>query len=146
MNKASEVVIIRHFAPRQGTIYKYKFMTLTLQLSAPNIHTWSEIFHHHPCRVSLDSNNFVHFLPVWFHYIECWDVSGLADIQAQSEAFTYLYSVGDGATQFECQTDIMMTSSNGSIFRVTGPLCGDRWIPCTKANEAELWCFLWFAP
>ena len=31
---------------------------------------------------------------------------------------------------------IMMTSSNGNIFRVTGPLCGestrDRWIPLTK--------------
>ena len=21
-----------------------------------------------------------------------------------------------------------------------------RWIPCTKANDAELWCFLWSAP
>ena len=40
----------------------------------------------------------------------------------------------------------MMTSSNGNIFRVTGPLCGDfaghRWIPITKASDAELWCFL----
>ena len=30
----------------------------------------------------------------------------------------------------------MMTSSNGNIFRVTGPLCGEftgpRWIPCTQ--------------
>ena len=44
----------------------------------------------------------------------------------------------------------MMTSSNGNIIRVTGPLCGEftghQWIPCTKASEAELWCFLWFAP
>ena len=43
----------------------------------------------------------------------------------------------------------MMTSSNGTIFRVTGPLCGEfagqRWIPRTKASDAELWCFLWFA-
>ena len=38
---------------------------------------------------------------------------------------------------------IMMTSSNGSIFRVTGHLCGPRWIPCTKASDAGLWCFLW---
>ena len=41
---------------------------------------------------------------------------------------------------------IMMTSSNGNIFRVTGPLCGeltgDRWIPLTKASDAELWIFL----
>ena len=39
-----------------------------------------------------------------------------------------------------------MTSSNGNIFRVTGPLCGDytghRWIPFTKASDAELWYFL----
>ena len=39
----------------------------------------------------------------------------------------------------------MMTSSNGNIFRVTGPLCweftGHRWIPLTKASDAELWWF-----
>ena len=39
-----------------------------------------------------------------------------------------------------------MTSSNGNIFRVTGPLWGesidDRWIPLTKASDVELWCFL----
>ena len=40
----------------------------------------------------------------------------------------------------------MMTSSNGNIFRVAGPLCGDRWIPRTKASDAELWCFLRSAP
>ena len=35
----------------------------------------------------------------------------------------------------------MMTSSNGNIFRVTGHLCGEftgpRWIPRTKASDAE---------
>ena len=40
----------------------------------------------------------------------------------------------------------MMTSSNGNICRVTGHLCGEftgpRWIPHTKASDAELWCFL----
>ena len=34
--------------------------------------------------------------------------------------------------------------------RVTGHLCGEftgpRWIPRTKASDAELWCFLWSAP
>ena len=44
----------------------------------------------------------------------------------------------------------MMTSLNGIIFRVTGHLCGEftgpRWIPRTKASDAELWCFLWSAP
>ena len=41
---------------------------------------------------------------------------------------------------------IMMTSSNGNIFGVTGHLCreftGPRWIPRTKASDAELWRFL----
>ena len=40
----------------------------------------------------------------------------------------------------------MMTSSNGHIFHVAGPLCGEfaghRWIPLTKASDAELWCCL----
>ena len=44
----------------------------------------------------------------------------------------------------------MMTSSNGNIFRVTGPLCKEftrhRWISLTKASDAKLWCFLWSAP
>ena len=42
----------------------------------------------------------------------------------------------------------MMTSSNANIFLVTGHLCGEftgpRWIPHTKASDAELWCFLWY--
>ena len=45
---------------------------------------------------------------------------------------------------------IMMTSSNGNIFRVTGHLCGKftgpRWVSLTKASDAELWCFLWITP
>ena len=40
----------------------------------------------------------------------------------------------------------MMTSSNENVFRVTRPLYGeftsDRWIPRTKAGDAELWRFL----
>ena len=44
---------------------------------------------------------------------------------------------------------INMMETNGNIFRVTGPLCGEfnghRWIPHTKASDAELWCFLWFS-
>ena len=37
-----------------------------------------------------------------------------------------------------------MTSSNGNIFHITGPLWGEftgrRWIPLAKASDAELWC------
>ena len=45
---------------------------------------------------------------------------------------------------------IMVTSSNGNIFSVAGPFCGEftgnRWIPLTKASDEEFWCFLWSAP
>ena len=41
----------------------------------------------------------------------------------------------------------MITSSNGNIFRVDGPLpaesTGHRWIPLTKTSDVELWCFLY---
>ena len=44
----------------------------------------------------------------------------------------------------------MMTSSNGNIFRVTGPLWGKQPViggfPSQRARDAELWCFLWCAP
>ena len=43
------------------------------------------------------------------------------------------------------QMQHMMTSSNGNIFPVTGPLggksTGDRWISLKRASDAELWCF-----
>ena len=49
-----------------------------------------------------------------------------------------------------CSFFTMMASSNGNIFRVTVPLCGEftglRWIPRTKASDTELWRFLWSAP
>ena len=39
-----------------------------------------------------------------------------------------------------------MTPSNGNIFRIKVPFCGEfaghRWIPLIKASDAELWCFL----
>ena len=41
----------------------------------------------------------------------------------------------------------MITSSNGNIVRVTGPLCGEftghRWIPIAKASDADLSCFFY---
>ena len=44
----------------------------------------------------------------------------------------------------------MMTSSNGNIFRVTGPLCGEitghLGIPLTKDSDAEFWCFFDLRP
>ena len=44
-------------------------------------------------------------------------------------------------TQYELVGVAMITSWNGNIFRVTGHLCGEftgqRWIPRTKASDAE---------
>ena len=43
-----------------------------------------------------------------------------------------------------------MTSWNGTLFRVAGPLWAEftvhRWISLTKASDAELWYFLWCTP
>ena len=40
--------------------------------------------------------------------------------------------------------------TNGNIFHVIDPFWGEstghRWIPLTKATDAELWSFLWSAP
>ena len=56
----------------------------------------------------------------------------------------------DACTWLTIKMIHMITSSNGNIFRITGPLCrefiGHRWIPLTKASDAELWCFLWSVP
>ena len=56
--------------------------------------------------------------------------------QSMTTQFTY-------ALMLPHASCVMMTSSNGSIFRVTGHLCGefagDRWIHLTKASYAALW-------
>ena len=68
-----------------------------------------------------------------------------------------LWRQGQGGCRPLCQgpygsgeRSLMMTSSNGNIFRVTGSLSGEftghRWIPLTKASDAELCCFLWSTP
>ena len=59
-------------------------------------------------------------------------------------------TISMGKKYTKIRVNFMMTSSNGNIFRFTGHLCGEftghRWIPRTKASDAELWCFLWSAP
>ena len=67
-------------------------------------------------------------------------------IPSQPEYFIYI-AWGSGRVRIFIA---MMMSSNGNIFRVTGPLwgesTGDPWIPLTKASDMELWCFLWSEP
>ena len=101
------------------------------------------------------------------HYLhQCWLLINevqripLADSQNNFGAYmrNVLFSVlpADGLAPLSLQTSagtamtmfgphIMKTSSNGNIFRVTGPLCGEftgqRWISRTKASDAELWFF-----
>ena len=61
------------------------------------------------------------------------------------------YNIPNSNHFFNCVYQIycMMTSSNGNTFRVTalcaGNFTGHRWIPLTKASDAELVCFLWSA-
>ena len=62
-------------------------------------------------------------------------------------------SVGEGLQHKRIRTAteaFMMTSSNGKIFALLGPLwgksTGHRWIPLTKPSDAELWYVLWSAP
>ena len=63
---------------------------------------------------------------------------------------TYVYIISNNGLSPVWWQAIAMMSSNGNIFRITGPLCGEftghRWIPLTKASGAELCFFLWFAP
>ena len=62
----------------------------------------------------------------------------------------YIHVKQWGIVAYPCLHSDMMTSLNRNIFSVTGPLCGEitgcRWIPLTKASDAQLWCFLWSAP
>ena len=66
--------------------------------------------------------------------------------------FKLIVSVGWKSLSLEEITNhcLMMTLSDGDIFRVTVPQCGEftghLWIPLTKASEEELWCSLWSAP
>ena len=65
--------------------------------------------------------------------------------QFTSNVYMYTSLAQRHALHLRSTAFYMMTSSNGNIFRVTGPLCGEfachRWMPLTKASDAKLWCF-----
>ena len=71
------------------------------------------------------------------------------DLPLSCDGLTKMADTDPGHVLFKPER-CMMTSSNGNIFRITGHSCGEstgpRWIPRTKASDAELWCFLWSAP
>ena len=92
------------------------------------------------------------YTPVWFVTVQRHRVVGSTDffvkqcgVEMHNEKVTFNKLLNDRVTCL-----IMMTSSNGNVFRVTGLLCGEftgpQWIPRTKASDAELWSFLWSAP
>ena len=75
-----------------------------------------------------------------------WSLEGKRHVQVNHIILSSLKkSCYRSGRVFQYQWIVMMTSSNGNIFCVTGLLCGeftvDRWIPRTRANGAELWCF-----
>ena len=85
--------------------------------------------------------------------VKNWDTGDLRHHRALYHVIVMNLSI-KGTRQQRYWSDLflrdgnMMTSSNGNIFRVTGPLCGEftghRWIPHTNASDAELWWFLWY--
>ena len=71
-------------------------------------------------------------------------VHSAPDIWVQQELVGCQRMVTFFFTIIETKCLVMMTSSNGNMFRVTG-LWGHWWIPLTKASDTKLWCFLWSA-
>ena len=83
-------------------------------------------------------NDFEESRDVIFHLVSYYDVKCLTNIAIRALIRNPIFIMGWDVT-------VMMTSSNGHIFRVTDHLCGeftgDRWIPRTKASDAELLFF-----
>ena len=119
--------------------------------------------------IHLLSHSALHILWIWSCHLCSWVAARVVKIHSHRSLWDYLdlYLVEITSTVSEIpwrlllhiciihrlhdqQISTMMTSSNGNILRVTGPLCGEftghRWIPRTKASDAELWCSLWSAP
>ena len=120
-------------------------------------------YEHVPCHAIDDirqSKNVINHVELWWHWHatkESTCQSWMQNVNTSARHVNFwlrklstreaqLYHFGDETMSHY----VMMTSSNRNIFRVIGYLCGeftgDRWIPHTKASDAELWCFLWSAP
>ena len=94
---------------------------------------------------------------MWFLYRKCVWYNAVTMLYFKQKYMRWRYKMRRLALTISVMTcsvilymvNVMMTSSNGNIFRVTGPVCGEftghRWIPIIKASDAELWCFLWDA-
>ena len=95
---------------------------------------------HYDVNVMIDPNRSHICIPVAAVELS-WYVSNCDPVKSDK----YVYNSMITSPSIVC----MMTSSNGNIFRVTGPLCGEftghRWIPLAKASDTELWCYLWLS-
>ena len=87
-----------------------------------------------------------------FHWLECilkYHVNGLEQDYNNFNALTMELLLSCTKPSMWNVAVLMMLPSNGNIFRVTDPLCGeftgDRWIPHKMASDTDLWCFLWIA-
>ena len=92
-----------------------------------------------------------HFLPRLLHTFHSWVII-LISLLYRSHMF-YMYTMGEHLCSIHSPNYCKychVTSSNGNIIRATGPLCGEfaghRWVPLTKASDAELEYFPWSAP
>ena len=86
--------------------------------------SWSGSLDYTPLRIEYICMKYEHC----FFFIKFWFAVAVSFAHIRITGFVYPYS--------------MMTSSNGNIFRVTGPLwkesTGPRWIPLTNASDAGL--------
>ena len=131
--------------------------------------TWQSLFHVHHIAITYLKFPFIWW--IWYSFHTILNKIIIFCKRSQKENYVivtvrlamkcYVTTVGQkslstiiimilGVTQHQIKYHIIMTSSNGNIFRVTGVLCGEftghRWIPRTKASKTGLWCFLWFEP
>ena len=131
-----------------GWIWKYGFFLAFLcQLIAEENSDWG-VADYNSLRLDIVSNS-TKYIIFLIHYAFTWINTGSDTLDNISLTITSNWSKCIFfASKKTCRC--MMTPSNGNIFRVTCPLCGEftgyRWIPHAEASDAELWCFLWSAP
>ena len=142
VNSASLSVncFISDFVMKWKRIFQYKpFVTEMRRWPVDSFHKgpvmWSYDFSLMLARTNYWTNNrvagdLVVIILMWRHCnVELWRIRIWMRMRIRCLGVTYTKSV--------------MTSSNGNIFCVTGPLfwefTGHRWIPIPKARDAELW-------
>ena len=81
----------------------------------------------------------------WTKMNEISQTTVLNEFSEEKSNFTEIYCYGD----YKPALVQIMWRHQTEAFSATGLLCreftGHRWIPLTKASDAELWCFLWSA-